>query len=311
MTITVAIPSFNKEKYIERCIQSVLRQKSFANEIFVVDNCSTDRTFEIAKQFEPEIRCIRNDKNLGMTGNWNRCIDLCKSDLLLILHADDELLPEALQAYLNFFQKHADIGFAHANFYYIQDGDLRTKQLMNSRSIEISKAGPEAMSLPKGYACSTVVVPKKVYDRIGNFMESMSSDWEMLQRIAAHYDVGQINQATAYVHLNSDSTGRQSLINRTLEEIEADSKNLSDKIISYYPPELRARISKNFKNSTAGLLVLIFGRNIKAGQYKKAFWALSRAVFKYGGFVIFLKLVWLYQKRKLTLWSAKRRKQAL
>lgn len=305
MTITVAIPSYNKEKYIERCIQSVLKQNFFANEILVVDNCSSDRTFDIAKKFEPMVQCVRNEKNLGMTGNWNRCIELCQSDLLLILHADDELLPGALQAYVEFFQKHANLGFVHADFYYVQDGDLKTKQLMDIRSQEISKAGLEAMSLPKGYACSTVVVPKNIYQKLGNYMESMSPDWEMLQRIAARYDVGHIHQATAYVHLNNDSTGRSSLIERNLDEIEADVNNLNNKILGYYPVKLHKEIAKKMKDSTAGLFVLVFGRNLKAGKYLQAIGALRRAIFKYGGLVILFKLVMAYIKRRLVLLRAR------
>jgi glycosyltransferase involved in cell wall biosynthesis len=307
MTITVAIPSFNKEKYIERCIKSVLQQREFANEILVVDNCSSDQTFEIAKQFEPGVRFVRNGTNLGMSGNWNRCIELCQSDLLLILHADDELLSGALKSYLDFYQKHPGLGFVHANFYYVQDGDLKTKQFINTRSLEISKAGPEAMELSKGYACSTIVVPKEVYRQVGLFIESMSPDWEMLERIAARYDVGQIGATTAYVHLNNDSAGRRSLTDRSVDEITVDANNLSNKIISYYPPELRGQIARKIKDSTSGLLILVFGRNLKIGQYKKALQALTRALSEYGGFIILVKLVAIYFKRKLTLWLSRKR----
>lgn len=306
MTLTVAIPSYNKEKYIERCVRSVLEQKSFANEILVIDNNSTDKTFEIVKRFEPEVRCIRNNSNLGMTGNWNRCVEFCKSDLLLILHADDELLPGALKLYLDFFKEHQNLGFAHGDFYYIQDGDLNTKQFISTRFLEISKAGPEAMSFPKGYACSTVVIPKKIYEQVGFYVESMSSDWEMFERIASRYDVGHIDRAMANINLNDDSTGRKSHIDRTLDEIVADTDNLSAKVISYYPVEFREKIAKKIKNSNAGLLVLIFGRNLKVGQYKKALQALGRALFKYGGFIALIKTVTVYFRRKFALWLVKK-----
>lgn len=305
MTITVAIPTYNKEKYIDSCIQSVLQQKSFVNEIIVIDNCSTDKTFEFAKRYEPQVRCICNSTNIGMAGNWNRCIELCQSDLLLILHADDELLPGALKLYLDFFARYPNLGLVHANFYFIRNKDDKTKVLMDSRFLEISKTGPEAMSMAKGYACSTVVVPKKVYEKLGGFIESMSSDLEMFKRIGAHYDIGQIDQATACVSINNDSAGRKSLINRTVEEIVNDANNLSARIVGYYPPELQDEMKKGFKNSTAGLLVLVFGRNFKAGNYRKAFQALAVSIFKYQGFWVFVKTITLLVTGKLRLWPKK------
>ena len=71
----------------------------------MVDNCSTDKTFELAKKYESHIKCYRNDINLGMSGNWNKCIDLCKTDWLMIFHADDEILPGSIIQYLNFIKK--------------------------------------------------------------------------------------------------------------------------------------------------------------------------------------------------------------
>jgi glycosyltransferase involved in cell wall biosynthesis len=305
MTITIAIPSYNKEKYIERCLKSVLAQKEFIKEIIVIDNCSADKTFEIAKKYEPNVKCILNSSNIGMTGNWNRCIELCQSDLLFILHADDELLPGAIQEYLEFFNKHPNLGFVHANLYYIQDEDMSTRQFTSTHVLEISKAGPEAMALPKGYVCSTVVVPLSVYTAVGNYVESMSPDWEMLQRIASRYDVGQIDKATANVYINNQSTGRSSFTERTINETIADSENLSKKVVSYYPPELQKQKAKEFRDSATGLCILAFGRNLKVGNYKKATQALFKGLFRPGGVAILLKTVWSYLKRKLSLYFLK------
>lgn len=306
MTITVAIPSYNKEKYIERCLNSVLAQKDLINEVIVVDNCSTDKTFALAKQYEPNVKCVLNSSNLGMTGNWNRCIELCNSDLLFILHADDELLPGAIKNYLEFFNKFDNLGFVHANFNYVQDEDLTTKKLTDTHFLEISKAGPEAMSLPKGYACSTVVVPMSVYRLVGNYIESMSPDWEMLERIASRFNVGHINQVTANVYINKQSTGRSSFTERSIEDICKDSDNLSEKVVSYYPQNMQAEKKKEFRKSATGLLILAFGRNLKVGNYKKALQALFIALFKYGGFGVLIKSLWAYFQRQIDLYFLKK-----
>ena len=121
MKLTVAIPTYNKEKYIDRCIQSILVEKKYIAKIVLIDNHSTDKTFYLAKKYKPQIRCIQNQSNLSMGKNWNRCIDLCKTDLLMIFHADDKLLPNTIKSYLDFFDKHPNVAFVHANCYYVKD----------------------------------------------------------------------------------------------------------------------------------------------------------------------------------------------
>ena len=94
--IITAIPVFNGEKFIAQTLASVARQTLRPDRVVVLDNCSTDRTPEIVKNFTG-LRCefIRNEKNLGLFGNLNRCLDFApETEYLQILHADDTLEPE-------------------------------------------------------------------------------------------------------------------------------------------------------------------------------------------------------------------------
>lgn len=94
--IITAIPVFNGEAFIAQTLESVARQTLPPDRVVVLDNCSTDRTEEIVKNF-PGLRCefIRNEKNLGLFGNLNRCLDFApETEFLQMLHADDTLEPE-------------------------------------------------------------------------------------------------------------------------------------------------------------------------------------------------------------------------
>ncbi len=289
MTLTVAIPSYNKEKYIDRCIKSVLAEKEYTHidEIILVDNCSTDKTFELAKKYEPQIKCVRNLSNLGMSGNFNRCIDLCENDLLMIFHADDELLPNTIKHYLDFFKEHPAVGLAHANFFYVKNGDLSTKQYVKSDTTKIRKAGLEALEMG-GNACSTVIVKKSAYDALGYFMESMSSDFEMWRRVGSKYDIGHLDIPTVNVHLNADSTASHSFLNREIGEIEKDWKRLSDKINSYYPKEFQ-KTNEEYRKGMVDSFIIVATACIKGGQYKKAMQAIKLIFIKYRGFFRVLK----------------------
>jgi glycosyltransferase involved in cell wall biosynthesis len=301
MTITVAIPSYNKEKYIERCIKSVLGQIPRPNEILVIDNCSIDKTFELVKKFAPEIKCVRNSSNLGMAGNWNRCIELCNTDLLMILHADDELLPGAIGRYLEFFRQYPETGLVHAHFYNIRNQSLSVRQLVNTGPKELVPAGLLAMGFPQGYHCSTMVVRKSAYDNLGKFIESMASDLEMWIRIASRYNIGNLGEPSVNVYLDNNSVGHNALKNRSIKIIEADLQNLSRHVNRLYPEsQQKYRLSVSRK-SLAGALLVVCATNLKSRQYRQAIEALWKALFKYGGYSVAIKFIWFFLKYRLEL----------
>jgi len=95
--ISVCIPSYNSERFISSAIESVLHQTHQNFELIIVDDCSTDNTFEIAKSFnDPRIQLVRNDSNVGAQNNWNKCLSLATGQYVKILPGDDTLYPECL-----------------------------------------------------------------------------------------------------------------------------------------------------------------------------------------------------------------------
>jgi glycosyltransferase involved in cell wall biosynthesis len=89
--VTVTIPAFNHEAYIARAIESVLNQSQRDFDVAVVDDGSSDASFEVARRYEsdPRVRCERNPENLGLARNWNRCLDLAAGPLVMVFGDDD------------------------------------------------------------------------------------------------------------------------------------------------------------------------------------------------------------------------------
>ena len=86
----------NGEEFILQTLESIARQTLRPDRVVVLDNCSTDRTEEIVRNFKG-IQCefIRNPRDLGLFGNFNRCLDFAaETEYLQILHADDTISPE-------------------------------------------------------------------------------------------------------------------------------------------------------------------------------------------------------------------------
>lgn len=98
----IFIPYYGRFDYLLEAYESILKQTSQNWRLTIVDNCSPDLS---AKNFfnvieDPRIRYLRNDYNLGVTGNFNRCIDLAKSDYILLMGADDRLAPDFVESAL-------------------------------------------------------------------------------------------------------------------------------------------------------------------------------------------------------------------
>lgn len=96
-TITVGMPVYNGEKYVELAIRSVLAQ-TFDDFILVIgDNASTDRTAEICQDFaalDPRVRYFRHATNVGAAANYNSLFARAKSPYFRWSNADDLLFPQ-------------------------------------------------------------------------------------------------------------------------------------------------------------------------------------------------------------------------
>jgi len=110
--ISVIIPTYNKRNTLPRAINSVLNQTLQDFEIIVVDDGSTDDTAELfEKDFKNDrIRFDRLSNNQGVHVARNRGIELARSDLLVFLDSDDELLPDALAVGQKIFMTDPQIG---------------------------------------------------------------------------------------------------------------------------------------------------------------------------------------------------------
>ncbi len=96
--VSVCIPAYCNEDYIAETIQCILDQTYENLELVICDDHSKDRTVEVVQSFDdPRIHLYMNDKNLGMSGNWNNCLKHCKGEFIKLICADDMLAKDALE----------------------------------------------------------------------------------------------------------------------------------------------------------------------------------------------------------------------
>ena len=97
--ITVAVPFVSGIPYLEKALESVFAQSSPEWCLLLCDNCVDPRERELARALlekynDPRASFKEGSRHLSMGANFNRCIDLAPTNLITILHADDELLAD-------------------------------------------------------------------------------------------------------------------------------------------------------------------------------------------------------------------------
>lgn len=98
--ISVIIPVYNVENYIQDCLDSVRNQSLEDLEILCINDSSTDHSFDIVKKAaeeDPRIRCIENEKNLGLASTRNRGMELAQGEYVYFLDSDDMIRQNAMQ----------------------------------------------------------------------------------------------------------------------------------------------------------------------------------------------------------------------
>jgi glycosyltransferase involved in cell wall biosynthesis len=97
--ITFALFAYNQERFIREALESALAQTYSPLEIIVMDDCSTDHTFEIVRRTAAEyhgphlVKVFRNSTNLGIGGNVNRAIERCSGEFVVFAAGDDISVP--------------------------------------------------------------------------------------------------------------------------------------------------------------------------------------------------------------------------
>jgi glycosyltransferase involved in cell wall biosynthesis len=121
--VTVFIPTYNRAGLLPHAVAGVLAQTYDDFELIVSDNASTDGTPDAVASFDdPRLRYVRQEKNLGLLGNYNWFLNQVESDYALILPDDDLVYPELLESAVAELDRHPDAGVAHTAFDVI-DGE--------------------------------------------------------------------------------------------------------------------------------------------------------------------------------------------
>ena len=106
--VSIIIPVYNASRFLEETINSIQEQTYSNWEAIFIDDCSSDNSYDIIKQYQKNdkrIKVIKNKVNNGVAVSRNNGIDYAKGEYLCFLDADDKWHPEKLAKQINFMQK--------------------------------------------------------------------------------------------------------------------------------------------------------------------------------------------------------------
>lgn len=130
-SISVVMPVYNVEPFIEACLESVMSQTYTNFECIIVDDCGTDNSIEIAKSVvskyngDIEFKFLKNDVNSGISVSRNCGIKEAKGDYLFFVDSDDKLFPECLQLLIDKVKEYNDIDLVQGNCESEDNSDKR------------------------------------------------------------------------------------------------------------------------------------------------------------------------------------------
>lgn len=123
--VTVIVPVYNHAPFLRQRMDNILSQSFRDFEVIVLDDASTDDSFEIAKTYadDPRVRIIRNEVNSGSPFHqWRKGIELARGQFLWIAEGDDACTPDLLRELLPFFTD-PDVAFAYCDSNVIDERD--------------------------------------------------------------------------------------------------------------------------------------------------------------------------------------------
>lgn len=231
--VSVIIPTFNREKFVVKAIQSVLAQKYTDMEIIVIDDGSTDNTQKEIKKFGNRITYVYQD-NAGVSAARNAGIAIASGIWLAFLDSDDEWHPFYLMRQMNLAKDNKNVAMQMTNCRFTRlDGTYSNYFSMNGVSNVIIDADYVVVKRPFtfvlnhwGFQIGSIIFRRSSVLMGSGFNESLSlsEDLDFIARTALVGDLGIANEELVYQFRRPEVTNYLSsaMLDNPLKAVETD-----------------------------------------------------------------------------------------
>jgi len=235
--VSIVIPTYNRERLLNRAVKSVLNQTYTNFELIVVDDCSTDCTESVVKGFQDDrIRYIRHERNQGAPTARNNGIKAANGDYIAFQDSDDVWLSTKLEKQVNAFNSGSShIGVVYTSFWLINQDE---KTLVPSSRVKHTEGKIHDTLLEMNFvSMSSAIVRRECFEKVGMFVKiPRFQDWELWLRISKYYYFKHLREPLVKVYRQVDSISRETdawilarkyILSKYLDEISEKPKLLS------------------------------------------------------------------------------------
>ncbi|MDA9589740.1 glycosyltransferase [Opitutales bacterium] len=209
--VTVRIPAYNHEKYVEQAVLSVVNQTYPNIELIVIDDGSSDRTPEILQRLSDAHGFhFESQENMGVTKTLNKITALATGEYICGVASDDYLEHDKIEKQVAYLESHPDVAFCHGRNSFV---DAESNLIKNKDTLHKTKDWCEGdifnELLKRGcfIAAPTVMMRLDALKEIGGYdVDCPIEDWDMWLKLAHRYKAGFIEDNLAYYRFHESNT---------------------------------------------------------------------------------------------------------
>lgn len=207
-TISVIMPVYNAEKYLDNAIKSVLKQSFKDFEFIVVDDGSTDSSWAIIEKYkknDSRIFAIKNSTNLRTTKTLNRGLKISKGKYIVRCDADDWNYPYRFSEQVKYMKIHPKVGVSGGTIQVCDDN----LNVLNKREYPTSDSGCRKIIFRYSpFAHPATIWDAKTLKKLGGYNENipLSQDYELYFRVGRNNKFGNLKKVLIKLRTHSDSS---------------------------------------------------------------------------------------------------------
>ncbi|HTJ48648.1 MAG TPA: glycosyltransferase family 2 protein [Cyclobacteriaceae bacterium] len=283
--IFIFIPVYNASAYVVEAIESVIHQTYTDWELLVLDDQSTDNSFELCKAFEkkyPRITVTRNDRNLGMVGNWNEGVSKCKSEFFIKLDADDKWLPTMLEKSIVIMEKYREVAIVFSKYINIdsksnpvEGSEITLPEFAKNKSfscVPLVEMGSDEMLQYSILRQGLSLIRNSVFNEVGSYRylitreTEAASDTEFYFRVGCNHEIYCIDEVLYQYRVHEESISAIDVANGLSQKKMLEIKSV---INDYYLQQEKITIKQWKKNKKATDFNHLLNLNYRARVNKR------------------------------------------
>jgi glycosyltransferase involved in cell wall biosynthesis len=222
--VSICIPTYNRADMVGLAIESALNQSYRDIEVVIVDNASTDSIEEVVSSYDdPRLRFIRNSENLGLFGNFNRCIELSRGDIIHILHSDDYIDEKFTETCVRFFNNHPNVSMTFTSAQIITSTGTTDVRYADNDVVFPAPDGFRKILEERCFIiCPSVMVRREVYEMVGEYSREYpySADYYQWLKITRAFDIAYVRDAVVYYRQGEHSESYRLLFSSPLGYVD-------------------------------------------------------------------------------------------